>query len=73
MYSQEVEKGYIKMQQCSVAICALVRDCEEPLERNIPLVNTLRDKFSESNVVMIENDSIDNTKAILQNMVLRER
>jgi len=49
----------------NVVIAALARDCEESLLRNIPLIEKLRKEFDWSHVVVIENDSIDKTKEIL--------
>lgn len=49
----------------NLVIAALARDCGKALERNIPLIETLRKEFTWSYVVVIENDSKDNTKEIL--------
>lgn len=49
----------------NVVIAALARDCAESLNKNIPLIEELRKRFSWSQVVVIENDSIDSTKEIL--------
>ncbi|WP_369753148.1 hypothetical protein AB3G34_00870 [Flavobacterium sp. WC2409] len=51
----------------NVVIAALARDCEDSLINNIPLIDHLRSKFSWSQVVVVENDSKDNTKEILFN------
>jgi hypothetical protein len=61
----DLSYGIKKMQQSSVAICGLVRDCGYRLECNIPLVEKLREFFKKSYVVIVENDSVDNTKIIL--------
>lgn len=49
----------------NVVIAILARDCEDSLINNIPLVEQLRNKFTWSQVVVVENDSIDDTKKIL--------
>ncbi|WP_022932602.1 hypothetical protein [Treponema bryantii] len=49
-----------------VAICLLARDCEQELKRNISKIEELRNIFTSSYVVIIENDSKDNTKKILK-------
>ncbi|MCX2485259.1 hypothetical protein [Pedobacter sp. MR2016-24] len=54
----------------SVVICALARDCEDALHKNIPAVEELRGRFVRSSVVIVENDSVDSTKAILNNWSL---
>ncbi|GHV79688.1 hypothetical protein AGMMS49944_14790 [Spirochaetia bacterium] len=53
----------------SVAIVALARDCAGPLKRSIPKIERLRSFFSKSTVVVVENDSIDDTKMVLQQWV----
>jgi hypothetical protein len=50
----------------SVAIVALARDCAGPLKKSIPKIERLRSFFSKSTVVVVEYDSIDDTKIILQ-------
>ena len=49
----------------SIIIGALARDCEQSLINNIPLIENLRSYFRYSSVVIVENDSIDDTKKIL--------
>lgn len=49
-----------------VNILCLARDCGQQLLNSIVLVDKVRDFFSESNVFIYENDSIDNTKNILK-------
>lgn len=49
----------------SVAICALARDCESALIHNIPKIEALRKHFRDSAVIVVENDSVDETKAVL--------
>lgn len=51
----------------NVVIAALARDCAGPLSNNISLIEQLRDNFLWSHVVVVENDSKDNTKEILFN------
>lgn len=51
----------------SVVICALARDCGESLVLNIPKIEQLRKRFSSSAIVIVENDSKDNTKDLLFN------
>lgn len=51
----------------SVLICALARDCGQSLKTNIPQIEELRTCFVQSQVVVVENDSTDNTKELLFN------
>lgn len=62
----KILKEMDKLSNKTIAICILARDCEESLKRNIPQIEILREYFSESYVVVIENDSKDDTKRILQ-------
>ncbi len=49
----------------SIAICSIVRNCENQLSKNIILIENLRKYFKSSYVIIYENDSIDNTKNVL--------
>lgn len=49
----------------NIVIAALARDCEKSLPKMIDLIEELRDNFVWSQVVVVENDSEDNTKNIL--------
>src|SRR6476660_10319951 len=49
----------------NIVIAALARDCEDSLRNNIPLIEELRNHFSWSAVVVVENDSVDGTKSLL--------
>jgi hypothetical protein len=49
----------------NIIIAALARNCEDSLRINIPLIEKLRTQFSWSQVVVVENDSIDETKNLL--------
>ncbi len=48
-----------------IVIAALARDCDRNLPKIIKLIDELRSNFVWSEVVVIENDSKDNTKCIL--------
>lgn len=54
----------------NIIIAALARNCEESLRTNIPLIEELRAQFVWSQVVVVENDSIDGTKELLNNWKL---
>ena len=51
----------------NIIIAALARDCESALKINIPIIEEFRDQILWSNVIVVENDSIDSTKEILHN------
>jgi hypothetical protein len=50
----------------TVAIAILARDCEKTLPNNIKKIEHLRTYFKDSTVIVIENDSIDQTKNVLK-------
>ncbi|MDP4207566.1 MAG: hypothetical protein Q8928_02005 [Bacteroidota bacterium] len=54
-------------------ITALARDCETNLVSNINHINKLRTFFAESYILIVENDSKDNTKSILNDWSLKEK
>ncbi|NNK52263.1 MAG: hypothetical protein HKO99_11770 [Xanthomonadales bacterium] len=49
------------MAQSNVAICGLVRDCAENLEIMVPKVENLGTAFGSYRVIVVENDSTDET------------
>ncbi|MCD7923836.1 MAG: hypothetical protein LUI85_03720 [Bacteroides sp.] len=49
-----------------IVIVALARDCATQLSGNIKRIEVLRTFFSRSYVIIVENDSIDGTKEILE-------
>ncbi|WP_455591265.1 hypothetical protein [Bacteroides sp.] len=51
----------------SIVIAALARDCAKALENNIPRIEELRAHFTNSYVIIVENDSKDGTKETLVN------
>lgn len=48
-----------------VLICCLARDCGSSIKQNIPRIEKLRNHFSYSEVLIIENDSKDDSKELL--------
>lgn len=49
----------------NIIIAALARNCEDSLRTNIPLIESLRAQCLWSQVVVVENDSVDGTKKLL--------
>jgi hypothetical protein len=54
----------------NIIIAALARDCEDSLRTNIPVIEKLRSQLLWSQVVVIENDSKDGTKELLNDWKL---
>lgn len=50
----------------NAVFCLLARDCAEKLKENIPVIEYYRSFFVESSVVVIENDSKDETNNVLE-------
>lgn len=64
-YRARIKRGIEKMKEINVAICMLVKNCEDTLPNNIQSIESLRTYFNQSYVVIIENNSTDKSKAIL--------
>src|SRR5688572_15735848 len=54
------------MARSSVCICALARDCAPALAHNLPLLDRLCALFKSAHVIIVENDSKDDSKAVLR-------
>lgn len=50
----------------NAVLCLLARDCAEKLKENIPIIEYYRGFFVGSSVVVIENDSKDDTNTVLE-------
>ena len=61
-----VQIGLGKMAKQRAVICGTARDCAGGLRRNIPVIGRLADMFRSASFVIVENDSIDETKNLLQ-------
>ena len=59
------------MAQSNVAICGLVRDCEQNLGGLIPRVEKLGSAFGSYRVVVVENDSTDQTGQVVRKWSLQ--
>ena len=55
----------INVSQKTIIICGILRNAERKLRQNIPVINELCHHFKDFRIVIYENDSTDNTKAIL--------
>ena len=67
IFNEYVAVGLKNMARSTVVICCIVRDCGDALQANIPQIEELRKKFRDSRVIIVENDSKDNTKEVLSN------
>jgi len=71
--TEEYLKGKELMNGSRVSICSIVRDCESNLRKNISRVESLRSLFKDSEVVVFENDSKDNTLKLLKDWERRSK
>jgi len=55
-----------KITESTIIVCGIVRNAERGLKRNIPTINQLCERFGDYHIVIVENDSTDNTKKILE-------
>jgi len=63
--TEEYKMGLEVMNNSSVSICSIVRDCQDNLKKNIDRIERLRALFNSSEVIVFENDSKDKTRQIL--------
>lgn len=54
------------LKNSSIIVCGIVRNAGKTLARNISVINELLDRFGDYRVFVYENDSVDDTKKILQ-------
>jgi hypothetical protein len=54
------------MARSSACICALARDCGPALSNNLPFLDRLCARFNSAHVIIVENDSKDNSKEVLR-------
>ncbi len=64
-YWTEVTAGYEHMKNKTVFICGLIRDAAENIPRIVKRVETLGNLFKTYYVLIIENDSVDQTPELL--------
>lgn len=50
----------------TIIVCSIVRDAEEGLKKNIPVMINLLSRFKDYRVIIYENDSKDGTKQLLR-------
>ena len=55
----------LHLSSSSIAICGLARNCAHSLPENIKFIEHLRALFADSVVVVVENDSTDKTRMLL--------
>lgn len=60
-------EGLAQLASSTIAICGLARNCDSKLAENICFIENLNAYFRESIVVVVENDSSDSTREILNN------
>lgn len=59
-------KGCKKVKKKKIVIFGMVRDCGNAIRRNIPSIENIASYFEDYRVVILENNSKDNTKVVLR-------
>lgn len=59
-------KGTENIKDKSVIFCSIVRDCANNLQHNIYTIEKIASYFKKYNILIFENNSLDNTKKVLQ-------
>ncbi len=65
-YSQDIQKGTNTLKHKRIAVCVLARNCEKQIAKNMKRLRALEKKCAELRVYVLENDSVDNTRAVLK-------
>lgn len=63
--NKSLKEGILEMNNSSIIICGLARDCEKNLAENIKWIKYLCSLFKDYKIVIVENDSTDNTRKVL--------
>lgn len=65
------EAGRSAMSSSSITLCGLARDCAENFKAIIPQLERLGDAFAHYKVIVVENDSQDQTASVLSDWCAR--
>lgn len=66
-FDELYKKGKERVASKSLLIFGMVRDCGQNLKRNIPAIESIGAYFKDYRIVVLENNSKDNTKDVLRN------
>jgi hypothetical protein len=61
-YTEKISQGKKLWKDKRVIICGLARNCEDKIHNNIEEINELSKHFKDYRIVVLENNSSDNTK-----------
>lgn len=59
--------------ESKLIICSIVRNAEEGLKHNIPVIKKLVSLFADYRIIVYENDSVDKTKELLEMWMEEDR
>lgn len=62
-----MENSMAQLKKMRLAVCGLARNCASKLPANIKFIESLSTYFESTTIVVVENDSKDNTRNILNN------
>jgi len=63
---ERIEDTRLRIAQKTAVFCGLVRDCAEHLPRNLATIDSLAGLFQRAHHVLLENDSVDDSLALLE-------
>lgn len=64
-FEAQVARGKQELQQASIAVLGLARDCSKGLGVSLPFIEWLERNSREHTTIILENDSLDDTAGIL--------
>jgi len=68
-----IDEGRLAAAQSSIAVCAILRDESDSIKKNFPgLLSFIRHSFKSYRMYIVENDSTDDTRPLLQQMQLSD-
>lgn len=59
---RQQKHGEDTMRKSTVVVCGLARNCSSALDKSIPMVKKLCKKFHAYKILVVENDSVDDTR-----------
>lgn len=72
-YTSRVNKGLQYMQKKKILICGLIRDSEDSVDELYSRISALFDSFKGYKVIVLENDSTDQTRELLLQYANRDK
>lgn len=71
IFDKLYQKGVNEVKNKKVVFCGMVRDSEKEVRRNIPVLEKMASYFADYRIVILENNSEDDTKKVLNSWMNR--